>query len=77
MEKRDASDELIPDLELSCEERHHNEIKYPLRRSTIRFAAFRSTYNLNNQLKSFFDSPDEIKLPKSEPWLGTNLQSGA
>src|ERR1700691_3037123 len=65
MEKRDASDELILDLELSCEERHHNEIKYPLRRSTKRFAAFRSTYNLNNQLKSFFDSPDEIKLPKS------------
>jgi hypothetical protein len=61
MENRDASDELILDLELSREERHHNEIRNPLRRPLKRFAAFRTTYNLNNQLKRPFDSRGENK----------------
>jgi hypothetical protein len=44
VEKRDVADELILDSEHRCEARPAN-----------RFGAFRSTYNLNNQLKRPFN----------------------
>jgi hypothetical protein len=73
VEKRDAADELIFDSKHRCEARRRNTLRKPLGRGANRFAAFRSTYNLNNQLERLFNVYRENKSAEELPFAWYKL----